>query len=81
MNRTPVVSSRIASVGYDLQSQTLEIEFKSRQPHKYPTRIYRYYGVPSKIYTMFMALPDKGFYFEYTIKGAYDYEEVTNETN
>jgi hypothetical protein len=80
MNRVPVESTRIASVGYDLQSQMLEIEIKSRQPHKYASRIYRYYGVPSKIYTTFMALPDKGFYFEYTIKGAYDYEEVTGES-
>lgn len=39
MDRETVQSSNIASVGYDLSSSTLEIEFKSGG-------IYQYSGVP-----------------------------------
>lgn len=73
MNRTPVQSSRIASVGYDNETKTLEIEFTPSR------RVYRYYDVPERVYRTFMTLPDKGFYFEYTIKNLYDYKEVTND--
>jgi hypothetical protein len=39
MLRTPVSSSALRSVGYDPQTQTLEIEFNSAE-------VYQYFNVP-----------------------------------
>lgn len=36
MERTPVVSSNVASVGYDPETSTLEIQFKSGGIYQYP---------------------------------------------
>ena len=39
MDRNQVASSNIRSIGYDMQTQTLEVEFLSGW-------VYQYYGVP-----------------------------------
>lgn len=36
MERTPVVSSNVASVGYDKETNTLEIQFKNGGIYQYP---------------------------------------------
>ena len=51
VERQPVSSSTIASVGYDGSSETLEIEF-----HK--TGLYQYFNVPAVLYDAMMALPN-----------------------
>jgi len=43
MDRTPVRSSNIRAVGYDLASRTLEVEFQSRG-------VYQYSSVPENVY-------------------------------
>ena len=63
MERLPVTSTDINSVGYDIDSQVLEVEF-----HKGGT--YQYFGVPQNIYDDLMASDSKGKYFNLNIKKA-----------
>lgn len=69
MERDPVSSSNIISVGYDASSETLEIEFKSGS-------VYQYYNVPQSIYDAFIAAPSSGQFFAYQIKNAFPYSRV-----
>lgn len=70
MNRVHVVSSNLASVGYDPETNLLEIEFLSGS-------IYRYYNVPESKYHGLMSAPSKGQYFDdYIKKGGYRYTRV-----
>jgi hypothetical protein len=64
MERTPVSSSNIASIGYDADSMTLEIEFLNG-------RIYQYAGVPADVHAALMAAGSHGAYFNSSIKNAY----------
>lgn len=63
MQRTTVSSSNLASVGYDAAEQILEIEFHSGG-------IYRYFGVPQRIYQSLMTASSHGSYFDQAIKKA-----------
>lgn len=69
MERIPVSSSNIFSVGYDSQSETLEVEF-----HK--TGVYQYFGVPLHVYEGLVAAPSIGSYFNSHIKGSYAFVRV-----
>lgn len=69
IERQPVVSSDIASVGYDETTQTLEIEFKA-------TGIYRYFSVPAHVAAELRATPSPGKYFRQHIKGKYAWEKI-----
>lgn len=70
MERTPVSSSNLASVGYDENINTLEIKFHSG-------RIYQYYNVPVNIYNGLMNASSKGTYFDrYIKKSGYRYRKV-----
>ncbi len=53
MERTEIDSRAIRSVGYDAQTERLEIEFRTG-------RVYVYGGVPISVYEWFMKLPSKG---------------------
>ena len=55
MDRTPVVSSNIKSIGYDSNSKILEVEFTNMS-------VYRYYEVPEDVYEELMAAESKGSY-------------------
>ena len=70
MYRRPVDSSLIRSVGYDLASSVLEIEFAEHG------RIYHYFDVPLSIYSELMAAESKGSYFNDHIKDLYPYQEA-----
>jgi len=63
MDRIPVQSSNLVSVGYDPTSSTLEIEFHSG-------RVYQYFAVPLHIYEGLMSSASKGTYFDQYIKKA-----------
>lgn len=65
MERIPVVSSCIASVGYDPESLTLEIEFNHGA-------VYQHSGVPQEEYEAFMASDSKGAYYNACLK-SYSY--------
>jgi len=69
MIRTTVVSSNLLSVGYDANSQTLEIAFIGGG-------IYQYYGVPLSVFNGLMNAPSKGSYFANHIKNSYRYQKV-----
>lgn len=73
MDRTPVHSSNIRSVGYDLASQTLEVEFHNGG-------LYQYYGVPETIYQGFMQAASKGSFFNNHIKDRYRYRRLRQGT-
>lgn len=70
MNRTPVDSSNLASVGYDAENKTLEVEFNSG-------RLYEYYNVPKSEYNNLMNASSHGSYFNSNIRNAdYKFREL-----
>jgi KTSC domain len=71
MNRTRVSSSNLASVGYDPNTQILEVEFLHGG-------IYQYSGVPSSVYSGLLAASSHGSYFDQHVKKAgYVYRKVS----
>ena len=71
MYRRPVESSLIRSVGYDLPSSVLEIEFVETG------RIYEYLDVPLSVYSRLMAAESIGAYFNEHIRDLYPYQEIS----
>ncbi len=69
MNRQFVTSSNIASIGYDADSQTLEIEFLNGG-------IYQYFDVPDYVYDELMTAGSHGQYLAQNIKGVYRYSKI-----
>lgn len=69
MDRRPVQSSNLRSVGYDLASQVLEVEFHDGS-------VYQYHGVPSPVHAGLMAAPSKGAYLHEHIRDRYSYQRV-----
>lgn len=61
MNRIPVDSSNLASVGYDAESLVLEVEFNNG-------RVYQYFDVPQGTYEELMSSSSKGGYLNKAIK-------------
>jgi hypothetical protein len=64
MERQPVSSSSIASVGYDSNTQTLEIKFIKTG------KIYQYFNVPDTIHEQ-MLMGSIGQFFNANIKNVY----------
>lgn len=64
MNRTPVDSSCVVSIGYDVESMTLEIEFIKGT-------VYQYFDVPEAIYQELMVAESIGRYLNNNIKDNY----------
>jgi len=69
MNRTPVSSSNLHSVGYDPSTETLEVEF-------HHGGIYQYFGVPSSIHDALMSASSHGEYFAANIKNNYRWQKI-----
>jgi len=69
MERYPVTSSNVASIGYDEGSETLEVEFVDGS-------IYQYYGVPQNLYEQMIQASSKGRFLHAYIKNAYPYSRV-----
>lgn len=69
MNRQSVTSSNIASIGYDTNSQTLEVEFLNGG-------VYQYFDVPQHVYEGLMNADSHGQYLARNIKGIYRYSKV-----
>jgi hypothetical protein len=64
MDRQPVSSSNIASIGYDANSETLEVEFLT-------TGIYQYYNFPQFMYERLLAADSVGTFFNAEIRNSY----------
>ena len=69
MDKQHVSSSTVVSIGYDVRTQTLEIEFGSG-------RVYQYYGVPDRMHAEIMQAPSKGRFFNTYIRNAYAFSRV-----
>ena len=69
MERTPISSSALASVAYDVAARELEVEFQSG-------RVYRYRDVPQGAYEFLLRARHKGSYFNRMIANRYAYDEV-----
>lgn len=69
MERQSVVSSNLASVGYDAESQVLEIEFLKGG-------IYQYSGVWEDVFNSLMAASSKGTFFAENIKHKFPFHKV-----
>ncbi len=65
-NRVPVTSSNLVSVGYELNSLTLEIEFKNGA-------VYQYFDVPEFEWQGLMRAASHGTYFIAYIRNQYRY--------
>ena len=69
MNRDGVQSSMIASLGYEADISTLEVEFNSGA-------VWQYYDVPESIYYDMMNSGSLGKFFHANIRGQYREEQV-----
>ena len=69
VDKQTVSSSTVRSIGYDRQTETLEIEFGSG-------RVYQYYGVPDRLHVEIMQAPSKGQFFNTYIRDQYPYSRV-----
>lgn len=69
MQRLPVDSSDLVSIGYDAKERVLEIEFKEN-------RIYQYLDVEPEVYERFMRTDSYGEFFFAQINKHYRYKRV-----
>jgi len=69
MDRTPVSSSNVLSIGYDSEKMVLEIEFVSGL-------VYEYYDVPIHIYENLLASDSIGGFLHHHVKGFFSYSQV-----
>jgi len=70
MNRIPVNSSNIHSIGYDDRSLIMEVEFTSGD-------VYRYFGIPEYLYRQFSNASSHGQFLNDNIRYNYRYQKVS----
>ncbi|GGE29416.1 KTSC domain-containing protein [Psychroflexus planctonicus] len=68
MERQPVRSSNIVSVGYDSNSEILEAEFKDGS-------VYQYFDVPKDEYDSLRSASSHGIYFSKNIRDNYKFKK------
>jgi len=73
MQRQPVQSSLLKSVGYSPEDETLEVEFVKGG-------VYKYKQVSSQTHAELMSAPSLGSHFARNIRGQYDYEKVPGKS-
>lgn len=69
MDRTPVISSNVKSVGYDPAAQLLEVEFMNGG-------VYQYKGVPPEAHQELMEAGSIGSHLASNIKGLFETVQV-----
>lgn len=69
MNRIPVTSTNVASVGYDSKSQTLEVEYQN-------STIYQYYDVPETVYEELTKAQSVGSFLNAQVKPVFRYARL-----
>jgi hypothetical protein len=69
MRRRPVDSSAITSLGYDPESRTLEIEFRSGS-------VYDYFGVTAGLFESFLDAASKGKFYAQRVRNRFPSERV-----
>lgn len=70
MNRQPVKSSNLKSVGFE--NGTLEVEFGNGS-------IWQYQGVPAEVYNAMLAADSVGSYFAKNVRGTYESVRVERQ--
>jgi hypothetical protein len=58
-------SSNLKRCAYDIETETLQIQFQSG-------KVYSYQGVPASVYHGLLEAPSAGQYFNNNIKGVYE---------
>ena len=71
VNRHPVESSAVRSLGYQPDMEILEVEYQNG-------RVYRYYGVPQAVYDELMGGGSIGEFVNYIIKPNHRYKEIAD---
>jgi len=71
--RTPVKSTVIASVGYDPDSNTMDVEFRTG-------RLYRYFLITPQVHTALMNAESIGRYFNAEIRDRFPCREIVDDT-
>lgn len=69
MNRQSVESSNLASIGYDVENEILEIEFNHGG-------VYQYFDVSMHVYEELMDADSHGVYFSANIRNDYEYQKM-----
>ena len=70
MTRVPVQSSIIFAIGYDPETRTMEIDFKTGA-------VYQYEQVPPELHKDFMESSSKGTFFHFNFKkGKFPYKKL-----
>ncbi|MBM7786945.1 KTSC domain-containing protein [Tenggerimyces flavus] len=69
MKRQRIQSSSVASVGYDLDSRTLELEYVGGD-------VYQYYDVPPLVHTALLATRSVGAFVNRRVKTSYRFEQI-----
>jgi hypothetical protein len=69
MEMTNVDSSNVAAVGFDEDSQTLQVEFKNGAT-------YQYFDVPQAIFEGLLGAASVGQFLNQQVKGAYRYSRI-----
>jgi hypothetical protein len=69
MHRELVRSRALRSVGYDVTTHTLEVEFSS-------SSVYQYFDVPEFTHRALMLAKSKGHFFQTSIDRKFRFEEV-----
>src|SRR5262245_9832018 len=70
MRRHPIGSSSLRTVGYDANSETLEIEYLNGS-------LYRYFAVPPLVHRQLLRSATPGSFVNQRIKPFYAFSEVT----
>ena len=70
MERTPVTSDKVTSIGYDKQAEILEIEFINGS-------VYEYYNITPRLYKQLMKAPCLDRFLNTEIKCAYPYKLIS----
>ena len=69
MDRQPLISRALRSVGYSEQSSVLEIEFQNGT-------VYQFFDVPKAVHESLLAAPPKGRFFDAWIKPRFVFREI-----
>lgn len=64
MERMPVESTTLRSVGYDAETRVLEVEFTSG-------KVYQYADVPESVYRELLGAESLGRYFSASVRNVY----------
>lgn len=69
MQRRPVISSSLASLGYSEETSTLDVEFRNGL-------VYRYFAVPPSVFSAMLQSESKGTFHNRFIRGAFPFERA-----